>query len=108
MSDTLKATYGRPGDPKFDAVFKIMNDMKAVTADFVLAQPDRRDGMSVVMTAAMMFAGAQAGALQSIGSILPRDKKRVLAAAQKNFEQGMKVGLAEGLRIGTTIYGGTA
>lgn len=109
MSDQpVDMKTGAPGDPMFDACFRVMDLMREATAAFVEQQPDPRDGLTIVMTAAAIFAGVQAGTLMAMGELRQQDRRRLGEAALHNFRQGIDFGLNRGLRIATEEGGGSA
>lgn len=107
--EPLKAVRGEAGDPMFEACFELVEIMRAATAQFMTERfADPRDGLTCLMSAASVFSGAQAGVLMSLGAFKTQDKRRISAAAQVNFKQGIDFGLRHGLRVASDQFGGRA
>ena len=99
---------GALGDPMFNAAIEMMEAMREATTPILERFPDPRDGLSALMAAAAMFAGAQAGHLIAGGALQLRDRKRVIEAITRNARQGIDVGISRGGRAWDGIVEGTA
>ena len=109
MSDEpLKTIHGQPGDPMFEALFAMMDAMRAAIVPVMEEFADPRDALSVAMSAASTFAGTHAGTLMTIGALRSQDRKRVGEAALANFRQGIDFRRNRGMRIYTDQAGGSA
>lgn len=99
MSDELKMRHGQPGDPMFEATIEAVEAMRAATLFTLQRFDDPRDALTVLLTAASMFSGANAGTLMAMGAFTRQDTRRVVEAASRNFREGMKVGEARAFRV---------
>lgn len=108
MMEPLKAKSAAPGDPWFEALFDMMEAMRAAIVPILEGFDDPRDAYSVAMSAAATFSGSHAGTLMAMGALRSQDRKRVGEAALTNFRQGLDIGLKRGMRIGQAECGGTA
>lgn len=108
MNDGPEIRHAELGDPMFELCFEAMEAMRQATLFVASRMDDPRDAITVVMTAASMFSGMQAGTLLATGALRNQDKARTAAAAATNFREGMKAGQIRGLRLATEEFGGTA
>ncbi len=99
MSDELKTRAISHDEPLNDIVFSMVNAMKLACSPYVSQAGDPRDGMSAMMTAAAMLAGAQFGSLMVLGAVRQQDTKRAVDAAGRNFREGIKVGMSQAARF---------
>lgn len=100
--------YGGHGDPMFEVCLDAMNRMRAAVANVVTEAEDPRDGLTIIMTAAAMFAGVQGGTLLAMGALQNQDRRRMVETAMTNFRQGVEFGLKRGLHVGADVAGGRA
>lgn len=105
MAEPAKLTSAAPGDPIFDLCIEAMNRMREATIEIVGRAGDPRDGLTILMTAASMFGGTMAGTLMAMGELRRQDQRRVVESASHNFREGIKHGIARGLRIGHEVSG---
>lgn len=98
MSDEIQTRPLIEGEPLRELVMTMVNAMHEAAAPLIMQVADPRDGISALMTAASMFAGAQFGTLSVMGAVKQQDTRRAVEAAGRNFREGIKVGSSKALR----------
>jgi hypothetical protein len=105
MSDEPQNLIRRAGDEQFDAVIALNEAFRAAATEWFDKQPDPIVALSVLGSAAAMFAGVQFGQLIAAGSLQDQDTRRIIENIAGNARQGVKVGKKRGARIKREIGG---
>lgn len=108
MSDGIATRILGTDDPMYALAIDMIEAMRAATTPYVELAGDPRDGLSALMTAANMFAGAQFGTLLVLGAVNQQDTRRAAEAASRNFREGVKIGTRRATRVAREGCGGTA
>lgn len=88
-----------PGSAEFDAMFELNEAFRAAACDFFDRQTDPAVALSIIGSAAAMFAGVQFGQMIAMGALFDQDTRRIVENIAGNARQGIKVGKKRGARI---------
>jgi len=97
-TDDSQLTLHTADEAEAAIVMAMCEAMRAATVDLRGADP--LHGNSMIITAAAMFAGTVAGHLIAAGAMdnSRANTRRLVKSFEKNFAQGIKVGLAHAAR----------
>lgn len=98
----------RGDDPRHAALAERTQIFEMFALPMIKNAPDPLEEMSMLITAAMVFAGMTFGKLIVAGAAAEGDKRRTVEAAAKNFRTGIDIGKRAATRAGVSDCEGSA
>jgi len=108
VSDEVPLRKIMHDDHRYAEIAQLSEFFRAATSSYVSDAADPRQAMSVLMTAAAVFAGIQFGMIRMMGELRMSDQKHAEKAMVHNFRTGIGIGVRKAARSLKESAEGTA